>query len=140
MSSFHRVELGEWGIGTLKALGESPLQPERRPKRGTRKALDRMQDQARVQLIGRHQGKPYYETLEVTSEEGLSRLPELDEGDVFFDIEGDAFVREGGLEYLLIPCHNNDYVPEPCSRLGAGQAARSRAQNVRGHESGFPCR
>ena len=101
MSSFHRVELGEWGIGTLKALGESPLQPERRPKRGTRKALDRMQDQARVQLIGRHQGKPYYETLEVTSEEGLSRLPELDEGDVFFDIEGDAFVGEGGLEYLF---------------------------------------
>ena len=83
----------------MKALGESPLQPERRPKRGTRKALDRMQDQARVQLIARHQGKPYYETLEVTSEEGLSRLPELDEGDVFFDIEGDAFVGEGGLEY-----------------------------------------
>lgn len=107
ISKLQRTELKEWEITTLTQLGEAPLETGRRPKRGTRQGLDKVQDQARVQLVGRRSGQPYYEPLPVNENEGLSRLPEPSEGDVFFDIEGDAFagntatVGAGGLEYLF---------------------------------------
>ena len=97
-----RDELEEWGIGTLEALGEVPLVADRRPSRGAREALDRAQDQARVQLEGRRRCEPYWETiLPIEAGAGLARLPQPHPGDVFFDIEGDPFVGTGGLEYLL---------------------------------------
>ena len=35
------------------------------------------------------------------AEYGLARLPEPSAGDVFFDLEGDSYVGEAGLEYLF---------------------------------------
>ena len=37
----------------------------------------------------------------VESDKGLAALPEPSVGDVFFDLEGDAFAADGGLEYLF---------------------------------------
>ncbi len=102
ISRSQRDELEEWGIRSLEALGETPLEADRRPNRGAREALERAQDQARMQLEGRRRRKPYRETiLPIEDEAGLARLPEPHPGDVFFDIEGDRFVGAGGLEYLL---------------------------------------
>lgn len=42
-----------------------------------------------------------HELLPPEPERGLALLPELSPGDVFLDFEGDPFVAEGGLEYLL---------------------------------------
>ncbi len=39
--------------------------------------------------------------LEVSEGGGLARLPEPDAGDLFFDLEGDPFAGDGGLEYLF---------------------------------------
>ena len=39
--------------------------------------------------------------LEVGEGSGLARLPEPDPGDLFFDLEGDPFAGDGGLEYLF---------------------------------------
>ncbi|MYF78760.1 MAG: nuclease, partial [Chloroflexi bacterium] len=54
-----------------------------------------------MQVEGRTQGTPVYETLEPEDGVGLALLPEPSPGDVFFDIEGDPFVGPGGLEYLF---------------------------------------
>ncbi len=42
-----------------------------------------------------------HELLPVNPGFGLACLPEPSPGDVFFDLEGDPFVGEGGLEYLF---------------------------------------
>jgi predicted RecB family nuclease len=42
-----------------------------------------------------------HETLPVVAGLGLSALPSPSPGDVFFDLEGDPFVDDGGLEYLF---------------------------------------
>jgi uncharacterized protein len=54
-----------------------------------------------LQVEGRHIGKILYEFLPVTPGFGLARLPEPSPGGVFFDLEGDPFVSERGLEYLF---------------------------------------
>jgi hypothetical protein len=50
---------------------------------------------------GREAGRLVYELLPVNRGFGLALLPEPSSGDVFFDLEGDPFVGEGGLEYLF---------------------------------------
>jgi hypothetical protein len=42
-----------------------------------------------------------FELLPVEAGIGFARLPEPSEGDVFFDLEGDPFVGEHGIEYLF---------------------------------------
>lgn len=67
--------------------------------------LGRLQRQARLQI--EHRPKPPgtpppYEFIETEGPDiGLAALPEPSPGDLFFDIEGDPFVSNEGLEYLL---------------------------------------
>jgi hypothetical protein len=64
-------------------------------------SYERVREQARIQVEGMVAGRVLYETLPVQPELGLCRLPEPSAGDVFFDLEGDPFVEEGGIEYLF---------------------------------------
>ena len=93
-------------ITTLEALGELTL-PMVPTLVGTSEgALKRVREQARIQLEGRRAG-PRYELfvpdagqpLEV--ERGLASLPEPSQGDLFFDIEGDPYAFDDGLDYLF---------------------------------------
>jgi predicted RecB family nuclease len=66
--------------------------------------LQRLQQQARLQVDARlhpHSPPPYELLPDPGAGLGLQALPEPDAGDLFFDIEGDPFVGEGGVEYLL---------------------------------------
>jgi uncharacterized protein len=54
-----------------------------------------------VQLATRQRGEPVWEHLPASKDRGLARLPAPSPGDVFLDLEGDPFVSEGGIEYLL---------------------------------------
>ncbi len=101
VSRGQRAELTGWGIETLARFGREPLSAELKPKRGRRESLDNVQRQAYVQLKDRTSQEPYYETIEVMAGRGLTRLPTPDPGDLFFDLEGDPFATEGGLEYLF---------------------------------------
>ena len=113
ITKLQRTELDEWGITTLTQLCDIPLEAGRRPKRATRQGLEKVQKQAHVQLEGRRGKHPHLEkVLPVVEGEGLTRLPAPRTGDVFFDIEGDAFAGDtftnaskdgaaGGLEYLF---------------------------------------
>ena len=52
-------------------------------------------------MEARETGEARYELLPVENGFGLTRLSEPTGGDIFFDLEGDPFVGEHGLEYLF---------------------------------------
>jgi predicted RecB family nuclease len=101
ISARQRRALTGRGVTTLEALGDlgMPLAP---PLEGTSPAaLARVQDQARVQLLGRRRGGLEYELLPVEPERGLATLPAPSPGDLFFDMEGDPYAFDDGLDYLF---------------------------------------
>jgi predicted RecB family nuclease len=68
------------------------------------RTLNRLHDQARIQVAGEDRHELLYELIEPVPEEpgrGLAILPEPSPLDLFFDIEADPWIEDGGLEYLL---------------------------------------
>ncbi|MDX2023269.1 MAG: TM0106 family RecB-like putative nuclease [Deltaproteobacteria bacterium] len=64
--------------------------------------LARAREQARIQAQGRQEGGVIYELLtNADPGSGLERLPKPTPGDVFLDLEGDAFAFGHGLNYLF---------------------------------------
>ena len=100
-SSLQIGELRRHDITTVAALAAEPLPLTWKPERGAAHTYERIREQARVQVNAREGGIPVYEPLEPMAGYGLARLPEPSAGDVFFDLEGDPYVGEGGLEYLF---------------------------------------
>jgi predicted RecB family nuclease len=94
-------ELRERGISTVKSLASLPLPLEWKPERGSAESYERVREQARLQVEARQCGAPLFELLPVETGFGLTCLPEPSAGDVFLDFEGDPFVGEYGLEYLI---------------------------------------
>ncbi|HLO36407.1 MAG TPA: TM0106 family RecB-like putative nuclease, partial [Candidatus Deferrimicrobium sp.] len=94
--------LQEARIPTRRALAllEPPITvPELNPR-----TLDRLRLQARIQVEGEDRGELLSELIEPIPHEpgrGLALLPEPSPLDVFFDIEADPWIEDGGLEYLL---------------------------------------
>lgn len=72
-----------------------------KPDRGTADSYSRIREQARIQVDARETGENNFEVLPVEDGFGLTRLPVPSDGDIFFDLEGDPFVGEHGLEYLF---------------------------------------
>lgn len=99
--SLHVTELQRQGITTLETFAERENALKERPERGSVETFEKLHGQARVQLLGRREERPVYDLLPPGEGRGFLRLPMPDAGDVFFDIEGDAFVAGGGIEYLL---------------------------------------
>ena len=101
ISKLQRRELQTWNVTTLEGLATLSIPLQQRPRRGASEGYVRMREQARLQLEGRNRNEPVYELLPREPERGLARLPVPSRGDMFFDIEGDPFVGEHGLEYLF---------------------------------------
>jgi len=95
------AELQENGIPTMAGLATMPTPMSWKPKRGAPLSYEKASDQARIQIASREAGTIQYEFLPVVEGTGLCILPEPSDGDIFFDIESDAFVGEHGLEYLF---------------------------------------
>src|SRR5262249_24677515 len=89
------------GISTTTALASVALPLSWKPERGSVQTYERIREQARLQVEARAKGAPVFETLTPVPDFGLSILPEPSPGDIFLDFEGDPYVGEGGLEYLL---------------------------------------
>jgi predicted RecB family nuclease len=107
ISARQRRALEQRGVATLEALGDLAL-PMRPALDGTSAAaLARVREQARLQLEGRRTGTLRYELLvpapgaDLEPERGLASLPAPSRGDLFFDIEGDPFALDDGLDYLF---------------------------------------
>lgn len=90
-TQYERLRAG--GVSTLAQL--AALQEADGP-------LQRLRDQAALQLHARETGEQVYRLLEPMAETGFALLPEPSPGDLFFDMEGDPFWDpKGGLEYLF---------------------------------------
>lgn len=100
-SKLQRKELSVREVPTLAALAALPLPLPFKPERGAAEGYARIREQARIQLEARTQGKLKYEILPCEPADGFFRLPAPSPGDIFFDLEGDPFVPDGGLEYLF---------------------------------------
>jgi predicted RecB family nuclease len=116
-------------VSTLAALAGMPLPLKWKPERGVAASYERIREQARIQVQGRVEGKPLYETLPIVKDFGLSALPAPSAGDVFFDLEGDPFIDEGGLEYLFGYSFEEDGIQY------RGDWAVSREEERRGFET-----
>lgn len=101
ISKVQIAELGTRGIATMAALAVMPIPLEWKPERGSKRSYVRIREQARLQVDARTTGEPKVEILPFESGFGFARLPEPDAGDIFLDLEGDPFVGEHGLEYLV---------------------------------------
>jgi uncharacterized protein len=72
-------------------------------------ALDRVQRQAYIQVAGEDEGRPLHELLDpelddqgnLVPDRGFLVLPAPSPNDLFFDIEGDPFALDDGVEYLF---------------------------------------
>ncbi len=94
-----RRKLISIGIGTVRALGTTEVAHVPRISDAT---LERLKRQARLQLEQRQTGRVPYEVLPPAgADRGLARLPTPSDGDLFFDMEGDPYVGDGGLQYLF---------------------------------------
>ena len=89
-------------LDTVVRLAAAPI-PFDPPLDGTSAAsVERMREQARIQIEGRGLPKPIHELLlPIDAERGLATLPEPDRGDLFLDLEGDPYAFDDGVEYLF---------------------------------------
>ncbi len=94
-------ELKQRGIATVQDLAALPLPLAWKPDRGAVNSYGRVREQARIQVEARQSGEGKFELLPVEDGFGLTCLPGPSPGDIFFDLEGDSFVGEHGLEYLF---------------------------------------
>ena len=79
-----------------------PLPLAWKPSRGAAPSYERIREQARIQVDGRDAGKIVARiAARRARDSGLPAFPTPSPGDIFFDLEGDPFVGEGGLEYLF---------------------------------------
>ena len=101
ITKVHIDELTRHGVETTAALATMTLPMTWKPARGAAQSYNRVHEQARIQMEGRVTGTVIHELLPVISGFGLTTLREPSAGDIFFDLEGDPFAGEGGLEYLF---------------------------------------
>lgn len=88
------------GIPTLAALAQA--RDTDRPFGMEQATFTKLRAQAALQHTQRTQQRYVYELLDHDPGAGFELLPEPDEGDVFFDMEGDPlYSPERGLEYLF---------------------------------------
>ena len=101
LRNLHFKELESQNFSTLEqyALEDQPLR--KRPQKGNPETYKKLHGQAKIQFRGRRQKKMVYDLLSVEPLRGLNRLPNPSDGNLYFDIEGDHFYEDGGLEYLL---------------------------------------
>ncbi len=115
-------EMGIHRLAELAALEDVPT-----PSRGTREALVRVREQARVQQLAREREAPYYELLEPISENhGLGLLPEPTADDISLDFEGNHFAEHGVQEYLTGYVFNDPELGETYTALWAKTLAEEQ--------------
>lgn len=109
ITGHQRAALRTRGVVTRRGLAalELPLQPPLE-KVGA-EPLERIHRQARLQVAGEDAGRMLHEVVapsrlrdgSLEPDRGLLSLPEPRPGDLFFDIEGDPFAFDDGIEYLF---------------------------------------
>src|SRR5205807_1481990 len=98
------------GIRTMATLAASAPEPIQGINQA---ALDRLRRQAKLQVERKEAGDLTYEVLAPLGEHlGFQALPAPTPADIFFDMEGDPFVGEDGLEYLFGVTEMGEKMPQ----------------------------
>lgn len=105
VSAAQVVKLEQAGLRTLTQL--ATVQPGTKIDGIGTDTLAKLSAQARLQLSARQAGSYKIELLPHIRGRGFSLLPSPDNGDLFFDMEGDPLFDEG-LEYLFGICGGDD--------------------------------
>ncbi len=95
ISRSQRQKLEAAGVATMGGLAARAD----RVQRMAAETQTRLTAQARLQTARRIGGPPAFELRDAEPGKGFGMLPAADDGDVFYDIEGDPYYP-GGLEYL----------------------------------------
>ena len=98
LSGAQVVKLAAAGVHTLSQV--AALSAATKIEGMGAETVAKLSAQARLQLDARKNGKHAFELLPRARGRGFAMLPAPDEGDVFFDMEGDPLAGEG-LEYLF---------------------------------------
>lgn len=98
LSGAQIVKLAAGGVQTLSQLAS--LSTSTKIDGMGAETVAKLSAQARLQLNARTSGKHAFELLPPSRGRGFGMLPAPDEGDLFFDMEGDPLTGEG-LEYLF---------------------------------------
>src|SRR5919204_170350 len=104
------------GIRTVTELGSSRDEPVQGINEA---ALARLHQQARLQVLQRQTETLPFEVLPPLGEHlGFQSLPAPTPADLFFDMEGDPFVGENGLEYLfgVLEFNSPEMIRQPSTR------------------------
>src|ERR1700719_266137 len=101
-----RNQLELWNAETMAKLAVLPIPLKQKPLHGSRAGIERVREQARVQVEARTLDTLVHEVLlPVAEATGFCKLPEPSPGDVFVDLEGDPFAGDleagGGQQYLF---------------------------------------
>ncbi len=99
MGRHQTLKLNESGVFTLAQLASLDAPFVRGISEST---LAKLHSQARLQAAQRESGVVAYELIEPgAGDRGFATLPPPSKGDLFFDMEGDPYVGERGIEYLF---------------------------------------
>jgi len=101
LATGHLSELALHKVVTMEALAQLPVPIPFKPQRGAVETFERLREQARLQVQARTSKEEVYELIQIAEGRGFFKLPTPSPGDIFFDFEGDPFIRDGGMEYLF---------------------------------------
>ena len=110
ISARQRRALKDRSVRRRRELAVLPLPMAPRLEGVSGQALERVREQARIQVEGEDEGRPKWElldperddeTAQLVEDRGFLVLPEPTPHDLFFDIEGDPFALDDGVEYLF---------------------------------------
>ena len=95
----HVHKLAAAGIPTVSALADTQVAGVKGIGQPT---FQRLHRQAMLQITQRDTATVHYQLLDPGGpDRGFASLPAPSPGDLFFDMEGDPFAEDGGLEYLF---------------------------------------
>ncbi len=97
-SRTRRERLIDLGILTVEALAEADVDTD--AGRLSAESFDLLRNQAALQVASRTSGAPTHRHLTPARTAGYAALPAASPSDLFFDLEGDPYVGDGGIEYL----------------------------------------
>jgi len=98
----HISELNKNNVNKLEEFAKLDKPLPGKPERGHLDSYTKIHEQAKIQFRGKGLAKPIYDLLLPHKEKkGFNRLPAPNDGDVYFDFEGDRFYLDGGIEYLF---------------------------------------
>jgi uncharacterized protein len=122
-----RDQIGKLGRAGVSTVAELAALGDRRVPHLARDTAARLGAQAALQVAARADGAIHHEVLNPGPGLGLAALPEPSSGDLFFDMEGDPLVEDGGLEYLFGVAWVEDGVERYRSFWAHDRAAEKRA-------------